>query len=216
MTRAARGAMLLLLAGLAACAETAPTDDETVQAASVVRAFANICGRLDAPEVTRRAGSLGFVAVDPTRVPALASVNLPRDGSLQIMARIAGTPGGTTAVLVWNAQGPACELAVGGVVPAAIEREFDRMVATLARQPGLRVSDGQVAGATGTDIAGLQLRRAVLMVSAQQMGAAPQVVVLRAADGPADGTRVKAIMSIHVARPQPGSAIPPPAPAAAR
>jgi hypothetical protein len=211
MLKAGRAALFTTLALLAACA--AEPDDASMQAASVVRAFANICGRLDAAEITRRAGGLGFRAIDPDRLPPEARDRFPRDGSVQMMIRPSTVPGSVGAILAWNAQGPSCELAVGGVAPAAMEREFDRMVATLSKQPGMQALSGEIGGAPRVDGTGLVLRRAVFLVSNQQMGAAPQAVVLRTAEAPATDGRIQAIMSIHVARAQPAGATPPPAPA---
>lgn len=218
MPKAGRGAILTLLALLAGCAGAGgEPDDQTVQAASAVRAFANVCGRLEGPEITRRAAGLGFQPIDPARLPPGAAANFPADGSVQMLARPSTAPGTVGAILAWNARGPSCELALGGVAPAAVEREFDRMVATLSKQPGLQVQAGQIAGTPPTDALGLTLRRAVVMIAANQAGSLPQAVVLRTADAPATDGRILAIMSIHLARPQPaggaGGAIPPPAPA---
>ena len=219
MPKAARRAILSLLTLLGACTAEGEQDDASLQAASVVRAFANVCGRLDGAEIARRGAGLGFQAIDPTRLPPAAAASFPADGSVQLMARPSTVPGATGAILAWNARGPSCELAVGGVAPASVEREFDRMVETLGKRPGLQVQAGQISGAPPPDALGLTMRRAAVMIMQGQPGALPQAVVLRSAAAPATDGRITAVMSIHLAQRQPpggGGATPPPAPSAAR
>jgi hypothetical protein len=212
-----RGAILLLLTLVAGCAGAGgEPDDQSLQAASVVRAFANVCGRLEASEIARRGAALGFRPVDPARLPVQAAASFPGDGSVQLMARPSPAPGEAGAILAWNARGPSCELAVARVAPAALEREFDRMLDTLSRSPGLQVQRGQITGTPPTDSAGLIVRRAAVILAPGQAGAMPQAVVLRTATAPVPDGQVQAIMSIHIGRPQQGGAIPPPAPASAR
>lgn len=224
MPKAGHGAILSLLTLLGACAAEGEQDDASLQAASVVRAFANVCGRLDGPEIARRGAGLGFQPIDPARLPPAAAASFPADGSVQLMARPSTVPGATGAILAWNARGPSCELAVGGVAPAAVEREFDKMVETLGKRPGLQVQAGQIGGTPPTDGMGLTMRRAAVMIAQGQPGTLPQAVVLRTAAAPATDGRITAVMSIHLARPQggpgagqaSGAATPPPAPSAAR
>lgn len=222
MPKAGHGAMLTLLTLLAGCAGAGgEPDDQTLQAASVVRAFANLCGKLEGPEIARRGAGLGFQPVDPARLPRQAAANFPADGSVQLFARPSPGPGEAGAILAWNARGPACELAVARITPAAVEREFDRMIETLSKRPGIQVQLGQIGGTPPTDGAGLTLRRAAVMLvqggPGGQPAALPQAVVLRTAAAPVPDGQVQAIMSVHLAQRQPtgseAGATPPPAPA---
>ncbi len=210
MTPATRGPSWIIL-GLAllgaACATGpgAPAPPEEAEAAAVLRAFAHVCGRLEPAEVERRSRGLGFVPVDPARLPVR-----PPPG-VQLMARPPATEGGVSAVLGWNATAPSCELAVTAISPAAAEREFARMVEVLARQPSLRLQSIPVPAEAARDPAGLPLRQVVVVVSRQTPQAPPQMLTLRTGGEEGGPRRVRAIFAILVGRPQAGgAAIPPP------
>ncbi|MBX9699086.1 MAG: hypothetical protein K2X74_06600 [Acetobacteraceae bacterium] len=200
-------AVLLLV--LAACAgQGGDTTEEDVSAAGAVRAFANICGRPELDEVTRRAGVLGFMAIDPTRLPPQSR---PADPAQRVMVRPGFTPGALSAVLAFNPRGPTCQLELLGVPGPALEREFDRMVGVIARQPNLRTQPLQMSLAGGSDPNPLPVRRAVLVTGQPGAGGAPQLIVLRATSAEQDAPQARAALSLHVAQPRDGGgAIPPP------
>jgi len=200
-----------LLPGLAllaaACAGTPPASPEEAEAATVLRAFFHVCGRLQPGEVERRGRGLGFVPVDPARLPAR-----PAAGA-QVMARPPAEAGGVAALLVWNDSAPSCEMAVSGVAPEAAERAFGRMIDALAAQPAVQVRPVPLpAGGVG-NAPGLPLRRMVLLLAQGQVPPQPHLVLLRTAEAPAPG-RVAAIFSVAIGRPVAGgggAATPPPA-----
>ena len=219
--RCVRIVAALLPALLGACAGdrpggslASPSAEEDVPAAGAVRAFSHLCGPLQFAEVMRRAGNLGFVPLDPARLAAAGvQLPLPNDPDVRLMVRPATSPGALAAVFVWNSRGPACELAIFGVAPAALEREFDRMIATLARQPSLQMQPLPLPAGEAAGPAGLDLRRLVLATSRAGGGTPPQVIALRGLGSAAgEQPRTGAVMSLHVARPQAaaGGAIPPP------
>jgi hypothetical protein len=219
------GAMLLPLAGalllLAGCTAVpfgaaAPTSEGDLAAASAVRAFAHICSRPEAAEVAQRSRGLGFVPVDRDRLAQAAARGgaAAPDPGMQLMARPATTEGGVAALLAWNDRGPSCELALTGVAPKAVEREFARMVANLERERSLVVRPLPLPPADQTAGRGLPLRSLHLVAAPAQGGALPQVIALRTAGAEAPQA-FGAVLSLHVAQVQRGAApsIPPPSPA---
>lgn len=213
MPKAGRGAILLSLMLLAGCAGVGgESEEDKLQAASVMRAFASLCGRLDTTEIAQRGESLGFLPIDPSRLPSRVVKNFPTHGGVQLMARPSPGPGQVGAILAWNTRNPSCELAVARVSTAALEREFDGMVTELSGAPGYDIQRGNIAGTPPIDAVGMRLRRAALLVPRTPPGASGRAVLLRVVAAPVPDGQVQAILAVHIARPQAGDATPPPAP----
>lgn len=150
----ARKALLpaLLLAVCSGCAsQPAATASPS---ASVVRAFAAICGTLQTEDIARQAQAYGFVAFDPQRQASPVPAVLRNPG---IRAWLRPTAGLRT-LLIWNEPRRNCELGAGGVDIPEVEREFAGMIAALERS-GLDVTRLTVRDTSGA----LGIRQAVIV-----------------------------------------------------
>ncbi|WP_149536349.1 hypothetical protein [Siccirubricoccus phaeus] len=157
-------------------------------ATAAVTAFLHLCGRLEGAEVESRARTYGFVPLDPSRVPAAAA---PVPGS-RVMARPQGAP----AVLVWTEAGPGCELAVGGVDPAALTSAFDTMLQGLGQRPELVVNSSlPLPPDQGGE---LRLQRAAVVAPRALVPAPPRLIFLRTASG---GRTIQGVLTVRVMLP---------------
>jgi hypothetical protein len=130
--KALRSALLpaLLLAICSGCASQPGAIGATASpSASVVRAFAAICGKLQTEDIARQAQTYGFVAFDPLHQPGPVPAALQAPGVHAWLRPAAGL----RTLLVWNEPVRSCELGVGGVDIPEVEREFASMTAALER-----------------------------------------------------------------------------------
>lgn len=181
--------VLLVLAGCAPWAgdggraATPSTHGALSPPVAAVRAFATICGRLDEAEVLQRAASYNFVPVPPEGLAVLAP-EARRERGLRILARGAA---GSLALLAWNGERRSCELAIGGVEPAAVEAEFDVMVQALQTNADFAVTPIPArAEASGPK----RLRRGVLVSPKALVAAPPRVFSLLVDDNRDQALRV--------------------------
>ncbi|MBV1797072.1 hypothetical protein [Siccirubricoccus sp. G192] len=151
----ARKALLpaLLLAICSGCAsQPAATASPS---ASVVRAFAAICGKLQTEDVVQQAQAYGFVAFDPQRQPSPMPAALRNPGIRAWLRPSAGL----RTLLIWNEPRRSCELGAGGIDIPEVEREFASMIAALERS-GLDVTRLTVRDPSG---GALGIRQAVIV-----------------------------------------------------
>ena len=151
----ARKALLPALL-LAICSGCASQPGATASpSASVVRAFAAICGTLQTEHIARQAQAYGFVAFDPQRQASPVPAVLRNPG---IRAWLRPTAGLRT-LLIWNEPRRSCELGAGGVDIPEVEQEFAGMIAALERG-GLDVTRLTIRDAPGGT---LGIRQAVIV-----------------------------------------------------
>ncbi|TDG30481.1 hypothetical protein E2C05_14220 [Paracraurococcus ruber] len=208
-----RFAPILTLAGLlAGCAQPdgdkfGASDGRAADAsAAAVHAFARICGRPEEAEVLRRAAAYGFGSLPPDRVAALSTDAMRAEG-----VRVLVRPGpGAASVLFWSPARQHCELAVGGVEPAAVAAEFEVLVTRLGSQPGAAVTNISLDSDPGGP---MRLRRAVVLAPTALVPTPPRTLSLRVNDTPGQGFPVA--MATQAMLPQGAAAapvIPPPGP----
>ncbi len=173
--------------------------------ADAVLAFGQICGQLDRAGVAQRGGRYGFVPLQTEALPADLRETVTRtNGTLS--ARIGGPP----AFLVW-AEPANCELWVGGLDAAAVEREFVRFLRSVEdAAAGSRVmvtalTDAEVAAMPPSN--GTRLRQGATI---NPRGLTPGPVGVMALRVPETDTRAIQVIMIHrYVNPQPGQAQPP-------
>lgn len=200
---------LALLGAGCAASPGAPASPQEAEAAAALTAFFHVCGRLEPGEMERRSRGLGFVPVDPARLPT------PPPPGAQVMARPPAAEGGVAALLTWNDRTPSCEMAVAGVSPAAAEGVFNARVEVLSANPSVQLRAVQIPAGAPRDASGLVIRRMVLLLARDQAPPRPHLVLLRTAEAAAPG-RAAAVFSVVVGRPRSeDQAIPPPSAALA-
>lgn len=129
--------------------------------AEAMRAFGRICGRLDRAEVARRGAEFGFAPVRSADMPPGLRDALAQTGGVIYMR-----PAGAPAMLIWD-EPSSCELGVGGINVAALEREFARFLigveeaAAGSRVMVTRLTAEQVARASGGN--GSRLRQGAMI-----------------------------------------------------
>lgn len=206
---AMRSAILVLLLGpLAGCGPPRPDKFATFRpqtvspAAAGVRAFAHICGRLEEGEVLTRAAGYGFAPLPADRAAAILPPTL-RDSGLRLLVRpVAGAP----SLLVWTAGRPACELALGGVEPAAVTAEFNSLVAGLTARPELSVAELSPDLDRSTS---MRLRRIVIVTPKALTPTPPRAISLRVNEDSTQALQVSLSTSAQVPQATP---TPPPGP----
>lgn len=159
---------------------------------AAVAAFSEICSRLDPAEAIRRAAGFGFAPVDTRRLP-LALPEALREPGLTLLAR---TPPGAPVSLVFLSEtGPTCEMALGGVDSAAVEREFLGMLAGLSGNADLLVRE--VDPAIDRETGSLRLRRAaVVLPRVPSPALPPRGLALRVNEDPGQPLRVALVARV--------------------
>ena len=180
-----RAALLLLLAAGTGCAAPGMGGGKVTAAAAAgaaqpstsalaVRAFTQLCGALQAESVAQRARSYAFVPLEaaPREAEPLRA-ELQAKGLRGWIRPVSGAP----ALLTWNERGRSCELAVGGVEFAELEREFAAMARGL-EQDGLAVTrvPPRAAPETGGT---LRLRQAMVVATLGLTPILPRTIALR-------------------------------------
>ena len=191
--------LLLPMAGCAADKFAAPPSGAvTPAAAAAVRAFADICVRMDWPEVQRRAAGYGFTPVSADRLAAMTDPAM-RDRNLRILVRLGQA---APAILFWAERQPVCEIALGGVEAAEVEAEFGRFVDGLATEPTLSVTAVPVRDAGGP----MRLRRAVVVAPRALLPSPPRGLSFRVNDDQSGTFRVSLVANLMAGAPAEGGA----------
>ena len=147
---------VLIPAGAAACSALpggGPAAGGGPPSAAAVQAFATICARLQGEEIANQARRYGFLPADPR---VRFTLNQPGQPPTQVQA---WSRPGPPAVLLWTEGRRLCELGVGGVDVAEVERAFSALAQTYERQ-GLAVSRVTVQG---NAVTGLALQQAYVV-----------------------------------------------------
>ncbi len=169
-----RVTLLAALLAVGACAAPGQRgeakDGPAGDAAALVSAFGQICGRLERAEVARNAARFGFFSL---RRNALSGTEMaPRPPETAVFVR--PNPGRNEMLFHTEAQN--CTLMAGGIDPAAVETEFGRYLAALGSS-----REHSVAAAAPEQVASIQVSG---MVRPRQLAlVTPRAVV-------AGGTRI--------------------------